>query len=420
MKHFFKIFFYVKWREPLSCGRLAIMCRLSANGKQCVFSTHLMVKEQHWNASTQKVMGRSREARQLNQLLNNIRFTLYETYLQVLKSHTECTPQAIRDSYLGENINDMGILSFFRKHNEEFGHMVGVTRSENTLNKYKYVLQHLERFIHETRGVCDIPIYKINREFVASFHRWLAESVGCGVNTIWIYMTALKRIIRLALGQGYISTSPFYGYNLHHENTHKNFLYKEELRSLMKCKPKSPTARLVLDGFLFSCFTGLSFTDLKQLTMQNITTRNGIPTLSIRRAKTHIAVEIPLLQLPQELIGRYCTTSEKPIFILPSNYHCNNLLREILHSVGIHRNITFHSARHTFATTVTLANGIPLEVVSAMLGHSNIKTTQIYAKVLQNTIQTAIYHASKRINSYYFPRLNLNNTHFSGRAIASF
>lgn len=403
MKHYFKIFFYVKRREPLSNGRLAIMCRISANGQQCVFSTHLTVKERYWSASTQRVVGRSHKARQLNHLLDDIRFSLYEAYMRVLKSDAECSPQAIRDSYLGKNINNMGVLAFFRRHNEEFGCMVGLTRSESTLNKYKYVFNHLERFIYESRGATDIPIYNVNRAFIASFHRWLAEKIGCSVNTIWIYMIAFKRIILLAVGQGLLSTNPFLGYNLHYETTRKNFLYKEELRRLMKFEPPTPTSRCVLDAFLFSCFTGLSFTDLKRLTLRNIISRNGVATLSIKRAKTRAVVEVPLLQLPHELIRRYYTSPETPIFPLPSNCHCNNLLRTILHGIGIHRHITFHSARHTFATTVTLANGVSIEVVSAMLGHANLKTTQIYAKVLQNNIQTALNHASKGINSYYFP-----------------
>lgn len=411
MKHFFKIFFYVKRREPLCDGRLAIMCRLSTNGMQSVFSTHLTVGAQCWSASAQRVVGRGREARRLNQLLDNIRFSLYESYLKVLKSDMECSPQAIRDSYLGNNVNDMGLLAFFRRHNDDFGLMVGVSRSESTLKKYKYVLQHLTRFIHEKREMQDIPIYKINKEFIASFHRWLADDMGCGINTIWIYMTAFKRIIRLAVGQGRISTNPFLDYDLHHETTHRNFLYREELRRLMALDPEKPTERLVLDAFLFSCFTGLSFADLKQLTMRHISTCNGMASLSIKRAKTHIAAEVPLLQLPQELIKRHCSGPDNPIFALPTNYHCNNVLRLIACRAGIRRNITFHSARHTFATTVTLANGIPIEVVSAMLGHSSIKTTQIYAKVLQNTIQSALHHASKSINSYYFARPSLQKNH---------
>ncbi len=401
MKHYFKILFYVKRKEPLRNGCLPIMCRISVNGTFCAFSTHLSVKSNLWNGVTQRVTGRSAEAQHINQLLDEIRYALYDEYLAILKSGTECSSQAVRDKYLGFQTTVMGFLEFFRKHNDEFRSLVGLTRSKNTLNKYIYVCRHLERFIHDVKNLDDIPIYNINRDFLTTFHRWLSDVAGCGTNTIWIYMTAIKRIIRLAIGEGYLSTNPFSGYILHCEMPQKNFLYNEELRRLMLLQPTTPTMRLVLDAFLFSCFTGLAFADIKRLTMQNIVSRNGFTSISIKRTKTHSAVEIPLLNLPKKILVKYHTKQPKCIFDLPSNYHCNNLLRVMLYSVGIYRHITFHSARHTFATTISLANGIPLEVVSTMLGHADVKTTQIYAKVLQKTVQTAFHRVSKRINLYY-------------------
>lgn len=410
-KHHFRIFFYAKKTEPLCDGRWLIMCRISTNGERCAFSTHLSVRPQKWNAVTQKVLGRNKEAQQINELLDDIRYALYESYLIVLKSGEECRPQTVRDRYLGKNHYGVGLLEFFHRHNSDFAKTVGLTRSESTFNKYRYVCRHIEAFVNQRIKADDVAIQRVNQDFIREFHRWLIQR-GCGVNTVRVYLGALKRVLQLAIGQGIMSSNPFIGYRLHSEYRRKNFLMKEELRTLINHIPDTATKRLVLDAFLFSCFTGLSFSDVKSITLQNLVAKNGYTYIYMCRKKTHQAVEIPLLHLPKTILLRYFEQKASPgngrkyLFALPSNYHCNNLLRSILQQVGITRPITFHSARHTFATTVTLANGVPLEVVRALLGHTDIKTTQIYAQVLKSSVQSAAKHLSKVINSYYRPTTN--------------
>lgn len=409
-KHHFRINFYVKKTEPLRKGELSIMCRISTEGERCAFSTHLSVKPQKWNVVAQRVLGRSEEAKRTNGLLDDIRYALHEAYIKVLSGGEGCSPQTIRDKYLGLNSDGVGVVEFFRQHNQEFAKMVGLTRSESSLNKYKYVCQHLEAFIRQRLKADDVAIAKVNQDFIREFHRWLVLR-GCGINTVRVYLGAFKRIVQRAIGQGVMPANPFVGYRLHSEYRRKNFLMKEELRRLINYTAKTATQQLVLDAFLFSCFTGLSFADVKRLTLQHIVTKGGYTYIYMCRKKTHHAVEVPLLHLPKTLLLRYLDhrTAERgamPLFALPSNYHSNNLLRAIMCEAGITRPVTFHSARHTFATTVTLANGVPLEVVSAMLGHSDIKTTQIYAQVLQSSVQSAVKHLSKEINSYYFSTTN--------------
>lgn len=402
MRNQFKILFYIKKNQPLRNGKFSIMCRISINGKFCTFSTNLATCPKRWNQARCRLMGRNESARRINAMLDDISYLLYESYLSLMHSATELTPQAVRQQYRGGHICVDGIIALFEKHNSEFEQMVGVTRSRSTLYKYRYVCSHLGQFISEQYGVGDLPIHKIDRGFIIDFHRWLADVIGCCTNTIKIYMTALKHIILRAISNGIISKNPFVGYAMRTEVSHRSFLVKEELQSLMQYHPKNQTESIVLDAFLLSCFTGLAYADILRLRMNNIIELGDRRYIATSRTKTKVAVEVPLLNLPEKIIMRYNRDDPfEPIFSLPSNGHCNNILRHITNEIGIDKRITFHSARHTFATTITLANGVSIEAVSRMLGHVDIKTTQIYAKILRSTISSEMQRISPCIDSSF-------------------
>ncbi len=355
-----------------------------------------------WHPDRKRLSGRSDEARRINALLDEIHYSVYDAYIQALRSSDEVTPQAVRRGYLGGEEGSVGLISFFDQHNAEFESMVGLNRSKSTLYKYRYVCNHLRNYIIQRYNRTDISLQKVNRTFVCDFHRWLAEAMNCGTNTMWIYMIAFKHIMLLAVSRGLLGSNPFTGYKLHSEHTDKNFLMKDELRRLSCVTLDSPARQLVLDAFLFSCFTGLSFSDVGKFSMNDIVKRNGKLYVSTHRMKTGTSVDVPLLRVPHRLIMKYYDgDDERAIFRLTSNGWCNRLLKTTLRNAGINRRLTFHSARHTFATTVTLANGVPIEVVSRMLGHTDIKTTQIYAKVLQTSVSSEMQRISKNIDSYY-------------------
>lgn len=402
MRNQFKILFYVKHKEKLRNGRLPIMCRISVNGRFCSFSTFLSTDERLWHPDRKRLSGRSDEALRINALLDEIHYSVYNAYMQALRSSDEVTPQAVRRGYLGTEDGSVGLISFFDQHNADFERMVGVNRSRSTLYKYRYVRNHLRNYIVRHYNRTDISLKKVNRSFVCDFHRWLTEVMMCGTNTVWIYMIAFKHILLLAVSRGLLSSNPFTGYKLHSVKTDKNFLMKDELRRLSNLNLDSPARQLVLDAFLFSCFTGLSFSDLGRFSMNDTVQRDGKLYISTRRLKTGTSVDVPLLRLPCRLIRKYYRGDDtQALFRLASNGWCNRTLKVVLRSAGIERRITFHSARHTFATTVTLGNGVPIEVVSRMLGHTDIKTTQIYARVLQTAVSSEMRRASKNIDSYY-------------------
>lgn len=401
MKNSFRILFYTKRKEKLKNGRMPIMCKISVNGKFCTFSTALSVEDKMWDQHKKRMTGRGEEARRINGLLDRIYYAVYDAYMQIQRSQEEVTPQAVRSIYTGQQNNSTGIVEFFRRHNDEFAQMVGINRSKSTLYKYRYVCKHLHRHIFEHYGLTDIPVTKVDRRFIRDFHKWLADTAKCSVNTIWIYMIAFKHVILQAVASGIITRNPFVGYKLHCRQPDKSFLMSDELQRFLEYKPDSLARCMVIDAFIFSCFTGLSFADVKRLTMSDIVLRNNRYYVSTHRTKTGSSIDVPLLQLPYSLIRKHYTPDSARIFTLPANGRCNAVIRSVAADLGISKRVTFHTARHTFATTVTLANGIPIEVVSRMLGHVNIKTTQIYARVLQTSIATEMSRASKSIESSY-------------------
>ena len=402
MRKNFRILFYTKKKQPLKNGYYPILCRITINGMACAFSTNLSVKPSKWDNVQKRVTGRSREALQTNSILDEIRFSIYERYMELRHKSEVVTPQAVRSSYLCVEKDTDGLMRFFKQHNSEFKQMVGITRSQSTLYKYRYVHNHLQNYISERYHSTDIPLNKVNVNFVRDFHRWLIRNVQCSVNTTWLYMIAFKHIVTLAVNRGMITTNPFLGYRLRCEHTHRNFLHKNEIKRLMNVEVYSSTESLVRDAFVFSCFTGLSYSDIRRIKPSDILGDGGDMYIAMQRIKTHTSLNIPILPIPARLIKQYRpANSLSPIFLLPSNYWCNNILKRLIGRTTISKHITFHSARHTFATTITLSEGVPIEIVSNMLGHTNIKTTQTYAKVLQCVVNSEMQRAAKSLNSYF-------------------
>ncbi len=401
MRNSFGILFYTKRKEKLKNGRMPIMCKISVNGKSCTFSTLLSVEERRWDVRRKRVTGRSIEAKNVNTLLDRIYYNVYDAYMRLQRLPRLITPQAVRTLYSGQQSGSAGIVELFRRHNDEFARMVGLNRSISTLYKYRHVCKHLQTYISDRFDMADIPVCRIDQDFVRGFHNWLADSAKCSINTVWIYLIAFKHVVTQAIARGLLPHNPFTGYKLHCRRPNKSFLTSDELRLFLDYKPSSKAQCRVIDAFIFSCFTGLAYSDLKQLKMSDINMHNGRYSLSLRRTKTGADVYVPLLHLPYVLITRHRNCGEGTLFDLPSNNWCNTVLRSAASEMGINKRVSFHVARHTFATTITLANGIPIEVVSSMLGHASIKTTQIYARVLQASVTAEMSRASKSIESNY-------------------
>ena len=398
----FKVLFYIKKNAPLRNGNTPIMGRITINGQRTQLSTRLSVDPKLWNVNMGRVTGRRADAVRVNEQLSQIRYHIERCYNTLFYEHAQVTPQMVKEMYFGNDRRSEMLLAFFREHNEEFRRMVGTSRSKTTYYKYRSVYNHLENYISGKYERRDLPFRDLDREFLTGFHQYIAQECGHKKNTTWIYMIALKHILMLARGRGYLTTDLFANYKLHSEFVTRNYLSITEIRRLIRLDLDDVTLLLVRDAFLFSCFTGLSYIDLCTLTPEHIRQEGKQMWISTTRCKTGSEVNVRVFAIPYAILLRYNPMNRtKRIFNLPSNGWCNICLDRIMSLAGISRHITFHSARHTFATTITLSQGIAIETISKLRGHRNIRTTQIYATITHSKLDGDMERLSKRLDTLY-------------------
>lgn len=400
MKQPFRILFYIKRKAPLRDGTVPIMGRITVGGKSVQVSTRLSVPPDLWQLHPGRVVGRSVLAGKINEQLSRIHRRIEQCYELVSDRSAVITPQMVKNAYMGNDRSAEMLLAFFNRHNDEFFQMVGVNRSLSTYYKYQCVCRHLKTFISRCYGCEDLALEKINREFLIGFHQFIARECGHKKNTIWVYLIAFKHIIRLALHQGYIPRDPFAGYKLHSEFVPRNYLTMNEINDILRLELSNVKMRLVRDAFLFSCFTGLSYADIRRLTFHHIHCEQERMWIRMSRRKTGTDVTVRLFSVPCNILLQYRSEDpDKPIFPLPGNRQCNLYLERIMPMAGILRHTTFHCARHTFATTVTLSQGVAMEIISKLLGHKNIRTTQIYAQVTHERLNRDMELLAEQLDS---------------------
>lgn len=402
MRNTFKVLFYIKKNAPLRNGNTPIMGRITINGERTQLSTQLSVDPSLWSVSLGRVAGRSTVAVHVNEQLSRIRYHIERCYNTLFYEHTLVTPQMVKEMYFGNDRRNESLLAFFKHHNDEFSRMVGISRSRTTYYKYRCVYNHLESYVNDRFNRRDLLFKELDKEFLTGFHQYIAQECGRKKNTTWIYMIALKHILMLARGKGYLTKDLFANYKLHSEFVSRNYLSMAEIRKLIRLELDDATLQLVRDAFLFSCFTGLSYIDICTLTQQHIKQDGKQLWINTTRRKTGSAVNVRLFAVPLAILLKYKPVRDADrIFNLPSNGWCNVCLERIVSQAGIDRHITFHSARHTFATTITLSQGMAIETISKLLGHKNIRTTQIYATITHSKLDGDMERLSKRLDTLY-------------------
>lgn len=399
MRNTFKVLFYIKRNALLRNGNAPIMGRITINGERTQLSTQLSVAPECWEVGMGRVAGRGNAAERINSQLARIRYRIENCYNQLFCEQAYVTPAMVKELYLGTAQRRQTILAFFRRHNEEFVHMVGISRSKTTYYKYRCVCRHLEAYVRDRYNRSDLSFQELDKEFLTGFHAYIARDCAHKKNTMWIYMIALKHILMLARSRGYLARDLFADYKLKSEFVMRNYLTINEINKIIGLDFSDCTLQLVRDAFLFSCFTGLSYIDLLALTPGNIQHEKKQLWISTTRRKTGSSVQVRLFSVPHVILLKNMPAAVgSRIFDLPSNGWCNKCLEKIMHRAGITKPITFHAARHTFATTITLSQGVSIETISKLLGHKNIRTTQIYAAVTRSKLDSDMERLSRRID----------------------
>lgn len=386
----FKLLFYLKKNEPKKNGNVPVMGRITIDGTPKSFSTKLEINPNNWDLKHGRVLGKSTQALSINLKLDNVRVRINKIYDEMLKDEGFATAQKVKLSFLGVGVMDDALLKVFKIHNEEFEKLVAKEkRSQSTYNKYITVYNHLCEFIKERYHREDMAFRELTSDFIREFDFFLRYDKQCAHNTIWVYTMPVISMAELAIKKGLIRDNPFEDYEISMEETDRGYILKEDVEKLLKCKPEHKRYELVKDIFIFSCFTGLSYVDIKKMKQSNIQSFfDGHQWIISRRQKSDIASNVRLMEIPKRIIEKYQgVTRNEFIFPVPTNATCNAHVKKLIEKAEIitEQKVTFHTARHTFGT-MFLTEGVPLESLSKMMGHKNISTTQIYAKITSQKI----------------------------------
>ena len=389
----------MKRNAPKSNGLVPVMCRITVNGKISQFSCKLDVDEKHWDVKTGRMTGRSVVALEANRMLDKIRVGINKAYQDICDKDNYVTAEKVRNAFLGMGMNHETLLAVFRQHNEDYAKQVGKIKSQRSYWKYCTVYNHLSEFIRQRYKVSDIALKELAPAFITDFELFLRTEKNHCTNTIWSYMMPFKRIIYMSINNGWLQRDPFYAYSITKEETKRGFLSKEEIKMLIEGSFKKKSYELIRDLFIFCCFTGLSWTDMANLTKENLQISfDGHLWIKTNRQKTGTETNLRLLEVPLRIIKKYEGCSEDgKLLPVPCYPNCKNGIKVIAKKCGIEKNVTWHMSRHSFATTVCLSNDMPIETLSKMLGHRSIRTTQIYAKITAEKVSNDMEKLSQAL-----------------------
>jgi integrase len=337
------------------------------------------------------MIGHKEEVKKLNNYLDLLQSKIFEAQRELLSGGYEVTAQAIKNKLVGKEERQKTILEVYKYHNQQFEELVGKEYAEGTFKKFKTCLASLEDFIKWKHGLTDFPIKDLSHQFVTDYEFYLKSTKSLQHNTAMGYIKKLKKIVRLCVANDWLDKDPFMNYKIKIRDTHRTYLLEEELQTLSDKNIAIERLSIVRDIFLFSCYTGLSYSDVEKLTASDIATGiDGEKWIFTTRTKTDTATRVPLLPPAMAILIKYAKsltviTSGKLLPVL-TNQRMNSYLKELSDICGFSKELTFHCARHTFATTVTLTNCVPIETVSNMLGHRSLRTTQHYAKIIDKKV----------------------------------
>lgn len=385
------ILFFVLKTKLLKNGEAPILMRITINGQYEEIRIQRSVPLKSWNPAKGCSKGKDRASIELNNYISALTTRAYEKHKELTFESALITPKVILKRVFGKDETVRTLLGTVKEEISSMEKVVDIDYSPVTINRYKNVLRKLETFVPRFYEKDDITFHELSPDFIKAFDVFLKTEAGLCRNTIVRYMKCLKKITNMAIAKEWMRKDPFYGYKMEQDETDPVFLTNNELQAIMNRNFDIPRLELVKDIFLFACFTGLAFIDVQQLSPEHIV-EDASGNLWIRktRQKTKNMCNIPLLDIPLEILRKYADhpicQKKRVLLPVPCNQKMNSYLKEIADLCLIKKNLTTHAARHSYATSVCLANGVSIENVAKMLGHSNIKMTQHYARVLDSSI----------------------------------
>lgn len=369
-----------------------IFCRITIAGQRYEIATNVAISHKNWSSKLQRSIGKTHDDREANHNLEAVYDLVTDTLERIQKKGYDLTIANFKLMFANGQGETRTIRALFDYHKT----MEGKKLSDSTNRAYDITLNHLLNFIRITHKAHDYDITLVDKVFVNEFAAYLQgyrredDKKRCEVNGALKHLKRLKKVMGMAFANDWIPKNPVSLTSFHPSKFERGFLTQKEIKTLQETQ-LTPSLSVVRDIFLFACFTGISYIDLYKLTGENLSVGiDGSMWLYYHRQKTMQRVAVPLLEPAIELIRKYEPYHEfrkdSRIFPVPANQVVNRYLKQIAALANINKHVTFHQARHTFATSITLSEGIPIETVSRMLGHASIATTQIYAKIVDKKI----------------------------------
>lgn len=370
-----------------------LYARISVNNTRVEYSIKRKIPFDSWDQKRGKCTSKDQFARVINQYLSQVSGEIFESYDQLRKEGALITADTIKSRWLDEDSDDMTLLTAVEHHYK----IEETTLKPGTLKNYRTTERFIKEFLSGVLKTSDIRLKYLRYAHLTQFENFLRlykpidHQKPMGNNTVMKHIVRLNKIVSMAVKLEWIEKNPFAHYSVHYDKYERVFLTDEELQKIMNKEISIDRLQFVCDLFVFACYTGLSYIDVIELTPENIMKGiDGANWIFTSRRKTDVIVKVPLLDQAQLIIDKYKdnprTIAKGTLFPRISNQKLNAYLKELADICGIKKRLTFHVARHTFATTVTLSNGVPIATVSKLLGHTKITTTQIYAKVLEHKL----------------------------------
>ena len=383
---------FVTRKLNLEKGNVRLYARVTIDGKRAEFSLNRELAVSLWDEKRKRGKGHSKYVISLNKYLDQVFTGLHEAHRQLLQEDVDISSKAVKARFLKEDERGKTLLDLITYHNST---MANVLRP-GTMKNYYSSERCIKKFLKDELGIEDIPLKKLNYGFIVEYEQYVrkykpATRNNCTNNGAMKHMERLKKMSRLAVRLEWLDKDPFINFKLKFKKTERQFLTEREIRLIEETSFKVPSYEKIKDLFIFACYTGLSYVDVHGLRADHLVKGiDGNDWLYTKRTKTDEPLKIPLLPKAKEIIDKYKKDleiiSDERLLPIYTNHMINRTLKDIAKVCGIHKNLTFHVARHTFATAITLSNGVPVETVSKLLGHTKLSTTQVYAKVIEKKV----------------------------------
>ncbi len=385
------ISFFIRRSRTNKHGKSPVYCRIRMNGRFADFSTRRWVHPDNWLPDSSRVKGNSLDVKELNHHLTMVANKLYSLHTQLINSGATITPEQLRDEFLGKNQKQISVCELFGDFIKQMQKRVGYDLKAGTVERYQVTIKHVIQFIKEHYQRQDLALGELKYPFIREFKTYLRVEQGISHNVTVKYIRNLRKVVKWAVENEWLVKDPFYGFTLQYEEVDTTYLTEDELQHIENIVLSNSSLAETRDVFLFACYTGLAYSDLKRLTPEDIETdREGYQWINIRRRKNSTLCSIFLLPEAVAIMTKYkdhpaCELSGK-LLPLKSNPAYNKYLKKLAAKSGIHKNLTSHVARHTCATLL-VNKGVPIETVSKILGKKSIKQTQHYAKLLNKKVK---------------------------------